>query len=261
MDRFHSLVEFIGEMGLYAAENQKKIQVTYKDDGSVLTETDTYINKQVKKRIETLFPEAGIITEEQITAFDESREYTFILDPIDGTDSYSQGMPSWCISVGILDRNRLPVAAIVLAPRWGLGGKDSLLLTLDFEGRMKLNGEPFTPSGPGDDIEQLAMGSHVQHYIDLKTYRGKIRSFGSNILHMIAPLVHPRIQGSISIPCYVWDVAGAHALLRAAGWPVTYRNGEEFTYTDELLVERRTFQGILLSGNPEAVAQMRNLFA
>ncbi len=260
MDRFHSLVEFIQEMGHYAGENQKKIQVTYKDDGSVLTETDTYINNQVKQKIETLFPEAGIITEEQKTVFDERRDLTFILDPIDGTDSYSQGLPSWCISVGVLDRNRLPVASIVLAPRWGLGGSDSLLLTLDLNGILKLNGEPFSPADDGEDIEQLTMGSHVQHYIDLKSYRGKIRSFGSNILHMVAPLIHPRIQGSISIPCYVWDVAGAHALLRAAGWPVIYRNGEEFTYTDALLVERKTFNDILLSGTPEAVRQMRSLF-
>ncbi len=260
MDSFYTLVEFIKEMGTYAAENQKKIEVSYKDDGSVLTETDTYINTHVKAMIEELFPQACIITEEQDSRYDESASLTFILDPIDGTDSYSQGMPSWCISLGILNAERNPVGSIVYAPRWGLGGNDSLLLTLCPGEEMKLNGKIYQPERNYTGIEQIAMGSHIQHYIDLKQYKGKIRSFGSNIIHMIAPLIHSRIQGSLSVPCFAWDVAGAHALLSAAGFPVTYRDGTPFVYTDEMLYERKTFTDILLSGQEEALSDMQKMF-
>ncbi len=260
MDSFHSLTEFIKEMGVYAAENQKKIEVSYKDDGSVLTQTDTYINTHVKQKIEELFPDACIITEEQESTYDPSAPLTFILDPIDGTDSYSQGMPSWCISVGVLDTDRTPIASIVHAPRWGLGGEDSLLLTLYPGEEMHLNGKPFHVERTYSGVEQVAMGSHVQHFVDLKNYKGKIRAFGSNIIHMIAPLIHPNIQGSISIPCFAWDIAGAHALLRKAGFPVEYRDGRPFTYTDEMLIERKTFKDILLSGQKDAVVEMRTIF-
>ncbi len=260
MDTFHQLTEFIRAMGHYASENQKKIEVSYKDDGSVLTETDTYINTRVKAEIARLFPGSCIITEEENSSYDEKAPFTFILDPIDGTDSYSQGMPAWCISLGIIDSSRKTVGAIIYAPRWGLGGADSLLLTLFPSEGIHLNGKPYETGKGYSGLEQVAMGSHIQHYVDLTAYRGKIRSFGSNILHMIAPLIHPRIQGSISVPCFVWDVAGAHALLSYAGYPTVYRDGEPFAYTDSLLKERKPFRGILFSGQEEAVEEMRSIF-
>jgi myo-inositol-1(or 4)-monophosphatase len=260
MDKFDQLEMKIVEMGEYACLSQEDIHRNYKDDGSVLTQTDMYINENVSSEITRLFPDANIITEESLSTFDENKELTFILDPIDGTDVYSQGLPGWCVSLGILNKQREAVGAIVYAPRWGLSNKEGLLLRLDPGKRMLMNGSEYSTKVKDPQLEQLTMASHAPRYVDITKFDGKIRCFGSNILHMISPLIHNHIQGSLSVPCFVWDIAGAHALLQSQHLPTLYSDGTEFSYTDNLLVERKMFDGILFSGTKEAVATMRRIF-
>lgn len=261
MDEFNQLRDKVVEMGEYACSSQKDIAVTYKNDGSVLTKTDLFISEELSKEIIRLFPDANVISEESIFEFDDNKELTFIIDPIDGTDVYSQGLPGWCISIGILNKKREPVGAMVYAPRWGLSKDDGLFLRLDPGGVMMMNNEVYVPRLVERELEQLTMASHAPKYVSMKKYMGKIRCFGSNILHMISPLIHSHIQGSLSVPCYVWDIAGAHALLQNQGFITVYQDDAPFSYTDALLKERKMFPSILYSGTTEAVTTMKSLFS
>ncbi len=260
MDAFDQVALLIQEMGTYAGEAQADISRNYKDDGSVLTTTDTYINTVVAEKLAILFPEANIVTEEAKQPFSPDAPLTFILDPIDGTDVYSQGLPGWCISLGILGANRQCIGGMIYAPRWGLSSKEGLFLRQDPGKKLQLNGRDFTLRLKNRELEQMAMASHAPRYISIKRFDGKIRCFGSNIIHMIAPLIHPHIQGTVSVPCFAWDIAGAHALLISQGLIVQYADGRPFTYTDALLKERKAFEGIVLSGTAEAVTTMKTLF-
>jgi myo-inositol-1(or 4)-monophosphatase len=260
MDAFDRVAILLEEMGTYACAAQGDISRHYKDDGSVLTSTDTKINEQVSNELHALFPEANIVTEEAIHPFSSDAPMTFILDPIDGTDVYSQGLPGWCVSLGILGPDRTCIGGMVYAPRWGLSSSEGLFLRQDPGKDLLLNGLPFTARVRNRHLEQMAMASHAPRHISIKRFEGKIRCFGSNILHMISPLIHPHIQGAVSVPCFAWDLAGAHALLVSQGMVVRYADGSPFLYTDELLKERKPFEGIVLSGTEEAVATMAHLF-
>jgi myo-inositol-1(or 4)-monophosphatase len=261
MDSFDRLARLLYEMGTYACSAQGDILRDYKDDGSVLTSTDTWINERVSQEILTLFPDANLVTEESIQPYKQNAPLTFILDPIDGTDVYSQGIPGWCISLGILNKERSCIGGMVYAPRWGLSSDEGLFLRQDPGKQLQLNGKKFLPRLRNTKLEQIAMASHAPRYISIKRFEGKIRCYGSNILHMISPLVHPHIQGAISVPCYAWDIAGAHALLISQGMVVQYSDGSPFLYTNELLQDRLPFQGIVLSGAKESVETMSNLFS
>ena len=46
-----------------------------------------------------------------------AKPYTFCLDPIDGTDAFSQSMAGWCTSLALLDETLTPVAGIIYAPK------------------------------------------------------------------------------------------------------------------------------------------------
>lgn len=115
--RLDKLANAVEEAGLYAKKQQSKIHRSYKSDGSVITNTDLAISERILSVVSSLFPEANIISEETLTPFDREAPYTFVLDPIDGTDVYSQGMPSWAVALGILDKKRKPVGAYISAPR------------------------------------------------------------------------------------------------------------------------------------------------
>lgn len=261
MDMFDLLSEKVIEMGEWACNAQKDITVSYKTDGSAITETDLYINNQLKRSIYEIFGDVNVITEEEDSIYIEGLPFTFIIDPIDGTDAYSQGLPAWCVSVGILNDKRESVGAMVYAPRWGLSRDEGLFLRLDPGKKLMMNNEEYTSRLVSRELEQLAMASNTQRFVSMEKYKGKIRCFGSNILHMISPLIHSHIQGSLSVPCFVWDVAGAHALLANQGFVTIYEDDSPFTYTDSLLKKREMFSSILYSGTQEAVEDMKTIFA
>src|SRR5690554_1306436 len=64
----------------------------------------SYVDKGAEKLIvDSLLPliiEAGFITEEE-TLLKESRDYTWIIDPLDGTTNFIHGIPTFSVSIGL----------------------------------------------------------------------------------------------------------------------------------------------------------------
>jgi len=84
MDAYDCIADLLAEMGEFACEAQADILRSYKDDGSVLTETDTVINERVGDAIARLFPEANVITEEAVRPYDPAAPLTFVVIGIAG---------------------------------------------------------------------------------------------------------------------------------------------------------------------------------
>ncbi len=248
---FTALVDAVRHCADYAVEAQRNITRDYKDDGTVLTATDLYISDYLLAVIREHFPDCSVISEEEKTERHLQAPYTFVIDPIDGTDVYSQGFPSWCIAVGIMDAGFSPVGSIISAPRWGVGTIDGLLLTL-FPGDElpQLNGEVFSIEGKDfSSVSQLIVCSGSYKTIDFSRIYGKLRSFGSNILHILAPGIYNHIQGAVFAGCYIWDIAAAHAIVQSLGLEIRYLSGEPFSYTEALL-SRDIFSGYALVSDP-----------
>lgn len=253
-EKLDILADSIRECGRYARRMQTRIHRSYKSDGTVLTETDLRITNTLVPLIKKLFPDCNIVTEEELVgALDDSAPWTFVLDPIDGTDTYSQGLPCWCIGLGILDRNRQPAGAIVYAPRFGRGCNDLFLRTDPGDDRIFLNGKvldvrDITENHLKDKPYAVTGGSDIIKTLPFAKAGVKLRSFGCSIVHISCAIVFCGIDGCLDPPCYVWDIAPAHALAVKAGMAFQYWNGDEFTYDDNLLVERRKFPKPLVIG-------------
>jgi Archaeal fructose-1,6-bisphosphatase and related enzymes of inositol monophosphatase family len=241
----------IREMGHFAVSKQKGIRTRAKEDGSPVTEVDIGISNRLLSLLSTLFPEANLISEESPSVFNPEAPYSFILDPIDGTDVFSQGLPCFAIALGILDSDRRPVGAMIEAPRFGIG-EEELFLRLDPGCGLLINGEKATVEQK-DEIRQVTMSSKGQRLMDFSAFNGKVRTFGSTILHLVAPLVCSGIAASISAPCYVWDFAAAHAVLLASGYDIKYTNLTPLIYDDDLLKDRKMLKGFLYSGTEKGI--------
>lgn len=233
--------------GQHAKSQQHLVHRSYKEDGSVLTEVDVEISTRILRCISTLFPEANIISEEMLTPWKEDAPWTFVLDPIDGTDGYSQGLSAWCVALGILDSNRKPVGCMISAPRWGIG-TDDLFVRLDPGGKLFVNGLPFEISGNKDFPHQITMGSGGPRHMDFSRFPGHIRIFGSSIIHLISVVLFPYFQGCVNQPCYIWDIAAAHALLLYAGMDIEYADQTPFEYDDNFVIKRERFKGPVYVG-------------
>lgn len=230
------------QLGKWAVEKQKDLHVRYKEDKSPVTEVDLTISGEIIKTIRKLFPGCGIITEEEETGYTPEAPFTFVLDPIDGTDVYSQGLPSFCIALGILDSSFSPVGSICYAPRFGRGTDDGLLLRLNPGEKPTINGEELMldrekkENGP---IWQLTVSSSLVKIVDFSSYSGKIRIFGSQILQILSPALFCNITASINEPCYIWDYASAHAIIKSLGMDLYTPSLEPFTYSQDFLSRRR----------------------
>ena len=70
-----------------------------------VTEADRAGEAEIRRMIEARFPEHGIIGEEYGTK--ESRsDFTWVLDPIDGTRAFICGMPTWATLIGLSHQDR-----------------------------------------------------------------------------------------------------------------------------------------------------------
>ena len=183
--------------------------------------------------------------------------YTFVLDPIDGTDAYSQGLPSWCVALGILDSTRKPCGAIVYAPRFGVGAQDMFFCAMPGDNKLYLNGKEHTTPQHYDVPRQMIMGSNTMEYMDISRFHGKIRSFGSSILHMVAPAAFSNLDCTTNPYCYAWDVAAAHGIVSRSGLKICYVDGSQIEYDDVLLLERKHIRMPVYVGNDGCVKWMQ----
>lgn len=254
----NSLMEEVISCGLLAKAKQADVHRSYKSDGSVLTETDLEISRRISDKVHELFPECAFISEEAECEIRENTPYIFILDPIDGTDVYSQGLPSFAVALGILDSNRRPVGAMIYLPRFGKARED-MSVRLDPGEKLLVDGVPFERKGDKDDVKQVTMGSGGQVKMDFTLYEGKVRTFGSSIIHLLSPVVFDAIEGCVNQPCFVWDVAASHAVLLSQGMDIEYTDGDAFEYTDDFLWHKKKFRKDIYAGTPEGIRCMRRI--
>jgi myo-inositol-1(or 4)-monophosphatase len=87
-----------------------------KEAGSPVCEVDLAVDEFLRRRLETVDPQAGWLSEE--TADDPARlecERIWVVDPIDGTRDYVRGRTGWAVSVGLVERF-VPLVAVLDAP-------------------------------------------------------------------------------------------------------------------------------------------------
>ncbi|MCA9333025.1 inositol monophosphatase [Candidatus Saccharibacteria bacterium] len=79
------------------------IGTVWKEDNTPLTVADTTINRMVIEEVKKVYPNHGIIGEEE--SFCEDREKVWVVDPIDGTMPFSLGIPVSTFSLALVDRS------------------------------------------------------------------------------------------------------------------------------------------------------------
>ena len=98
---------------------RQPVGIEQKQDSSPVTDADRAAERALRALLEERFPEHGIYGEEYGQRMGE--RYTWVLDPIDGTKSFINGMPTFGTLIALLD-GADPVLGIIDAPmlkeRW-----------------------------------------------------------------------------------------------------------------------------------------------
>ncbi len=214
-----------------------------KSDNSVVTAIDREVGQYLRQKISDAFPSANVIGEESGASTADHTSTTFAVDPIDGTDSFSQGMPGWSISIGVLDSQLSPVAGIVYAPAW-----DGMFFA-DVGQPATYNGTRLPAPSPPESINHrtnLLVDSRIHLLVNLDEYPGKLRSMGSTAIHLCGPLLYGAVIGAVSRGASIWDLAGAHAVNASLGQTVEYFGGGDVTY--DQMTDGSTASDMVIAG-------------
>lgn len=109
---------------------RQNIDIALKAGESPVTCADKEIETELRAYIKKVLPNHGIIGEE-FQNEDSKSDYTWVIDPIDGTSSFACGKPTFCVLIALLKQNK-PILGILDQPmtqeRWiGFENKQSTL--------------------------------------------------------------------------------------------------------------------------------------
>lgn len=154
----------------------------------------------------------------------------WVVDPIDGTREFVEGIPEWCVSIGLVEDGR-PVAGGIFNPASG-----ELVLGA-LETGVTYNGEPARVLDPESlsDVTVLASRSETRRG-EWRRFEGApfaIRPCGS-VAYKMALVACGQVESTWTlVPKSEWDVAAGTALVRAAGGRVTLADGSEPRFNQE----------------------------
>ncbi len=82
--------------------------------GDFQTEADLESEKRILSILKTEFPKYNIYSEEDGKFYHDS-EYTFVIDPLDGTNNFVMGIPNFSVSIALFCKNEA-IAGVVYQP-------------------------------------------------------------------------------------------------------------------------------------------------
>ena len=235
-----------GAMALAAFEGVPG-SVSYKADGSVVTETDRAVEAMLRQRIASLFPEDAIIGEEH-GARQGTSGRRWLIDPIDGTEAFVHGVPEWSTLVAVEDEAGVQVGVIdVPALRetlWAGKGRGAFF-----------NGAPIAVGDATDPSGAYVATSDLDDWPDTvvaaaRHARLRPRTWGGG--YGIGLAVSGRVDAFVDYKVDVWDVAPAAILAAEAGGRFCAFDGSEKLDRGTCLVTNATLRDPLLEIFSEA---------
>lgn len=173
MERTEEIIRIekgIRKIGEKAKDYLKKELVTGKNKLSgKITEIDALLEEEIKNLIQENYPGMSIFGAE--TGGEINEEDCWIIDPIDGTNAYTRGLPSWCMAMGRMKRGEF-VYSLIYVP-YGVFGDE---VYTAFAGRGAfLNGEKM-------QVSRVSLLDEATVYIRSSDIRKneKIREFAGN---------------------------------------------------------------------------------
>lgn len=236
--QLRELLDFALEL-VHAAEpailtRYRNPQVSYKSDHTEVTDADRKAEEIMRQLIVRRYPTHAVLGEEFGASGPEDAEWRWVLDPIDGTASYTLGMPLFGTLVGLL-RYGKPAVGVVHLPALGetlyAGRGQGCWFRLPHTAPAQVRVQPVTrleeavvmaPSGLSS-LPPTEREEQFRRLLPLTTRARKFRFGGDCLQHVVVcrgaahvaldPVMHP------------WDIAAIVPCVEEAGGVVATMDG------------------------------------
>jgi len=227
------VLSLMADAGDLAMETFRKVKVELKEDHSLVTQADVAVEKLLGEHL--LNPAGGVhlIGEESVGSLSQEglvkafEQECYVVDPIDGTVNYANGLEMWGVSVGRMVEGEL-VDGTVYLPVLG-----ELFLTCDDEvvhyrrvhGRWS-HRRVLSPPSPLKMERSII--SITQQMVKDTTFETRAS------IHAVAVAVYPILRTlEASYKAYIgnlklWDIAGVLPMVMRLGLESRLLNGQRF---------------------------------
>ncbi|PLX13625.1 MAG: inositol monophosphatase [Marinilabiliales bacterium] len=220
-----------------SAENVKE-----KDLHSYVTYVDTETEKLIVSKLENIIPNAAFLTEEE-TIQNEQKEYTWIIDPLDGTTNYIHGLYPCSVSIALRHNDETVIGVVYEVghnecfytwkngPAYLNGNEISVSGTQSLEKALVATGFPYY------DYERLEnLLQCLKHF--MKNTHG-VRRHGSAATDL-AYVACGRYEAFFEYSLNPWDVAAGALIVKQAGGIVTDFSGENnYLFGQEIIASNK----------------------
>jgi len=242
MDEYHDYLELAKHASVSAGKLlMRKFmridKINYKSEHDLVTEADLLAERLIISLIKKKCPDHCFLAEESGKSGGKS-DYTWVIDPLDGTCNFAYGIPLFGVSIALLKRKE-PVLGVINIPIF-----NQLFYAVKGGGSF-MNGNPVKVSQRKRIKEMLLL--HDSDFFLKKTEMMasldklidrvfKIRMLGAATLHF-AQIALGSADGWAEHKTTPWDIAAGCLLVEEAGGLVTDFDGNPWTpWSKNLLV-------------------------
>lgn len=197
---------------------------------NIVTTSDLLAQNFLQRELSVLIPSAGFIGEENLTEISE--DYTWVIDPIDGTMNYSRGIAECAVSVGLLYKSDA-----ILGVVYNIFTDDVFSACIGLGAR--LNGKVISVSKNSFENGLLctAMSTYKKEFAKIcddiiyEVYMqcNDYRRFGSCAIELCY-LAAGMCDLYFEIRVFPWDYAAAYLILKEAGGSLGGLLGEKLKF-------------------------------
>jgi myo-inositol-1(or 4)-monophosphatase len=235
------VAELARSTGRWIASEQLRFtenRVEIKELNSLVSDVDRTAERMLVERLSALLPEAGFITEEA-TVENERKDWSWVIDPLDGTTNFIHGLPIYAVSIGLLKGDEVVLGVVYEC------GRDECFTALRGGGAF-CNGEPIRVSGKSTLAESLfATGFPYRDYGRMEGFMALLTDFfkGSRGLRRLgsaatdlAWVACGRFDGFFEYGLSPWDVAAGCLIVEEAGGRVSeFDGGGNYLFGESLV--------------------------
>jgi myo-inositol-1(or 4)-monophosphatase len=211
----------------------KPLETVQKESqSSIVTKADIESEKVIIDIIKTRYPGHNIISEESGFT-DNKSEFTWVIDPLDGTSNFAAGIPWFGILISLF-RDNTPLLGGAYLPV-----QDDLYIAEAGAGAYK-NGKPI-PSIVNKDLKESLFAFCVDYTEDiaflnrgLEIYKHIVRSTrnirSTNSLIDFIYVAEGKLGGVLNLYTKVWDISALSLIICEAGGVMKNINGMDIRY-------------------------------
>ena len=217
----------------------EKLQVSKKGPGDFVTKTDKKVEEILIEELEKARPGYNFLAEEGGTTKEKKSEFTWIIDPIDGTTNFMHGIPHFAISIGLEKSGEL-IAGIIFDPIknemfYAEKGRGAYLNNsrIRVSSRNIVNDSVALTGGPA--FAENNKQKFFEEYIAMSNQFHQVRKLGSAALDLVY-VAAGRAEIFWHKNLKYWDIAAGIIIVKESGGTISDFKGKPFSLNNNQLL-------------------------